>query len=368
MNQIANAGKENPTKKHLVVLCGGRSAEHEISLLSTSSILNLLDKSRYKVSVIGLRKDGSCYPSDELTDQLDLDSGQDLNFPAGEGHWICLLDHLISPADVVFPVLHGPFGEDGTVQGALEVLDIPYVGAGVWGSAVAMNKIQTKKILLESGFPVLSFVSVSTLVWEEEPEECLQLIESRLRYPLFVKPSNLGSSVGVNKSRNREDLVRHIEVAFCYDEFIVIEQGIEAREIETAVLGNLEPRISVAGEIIPSREFYSYESKYLDENSRLLIPAPLSKGKMKEVQELALKSYRVLQLEGMARVDFLMEKETELVWINELNTIPGFTRISMYPKLWKATGLPYSQLLDELIALALERHQRRSVISVELKA
>ena len=356
------------TKKHDVVLCGGRSAEHEISLLSASSILNHLDKSRHKVSVMGIRKDGSCYPSHLLADQLNLDSGQDLDFPTGKDHWICLLDHLVPPADVVFPVLHGPFGEDGTVQGALEVLDIPYVGAGVWGSAVAMNKIHTKKILLEAGLPVLPFVSVSTPVWEEEPEEFLQLIESRLRYPLFVKPSNLGSSVGVNKSRDRQDLVRHIEVAFRYDEFIAIEQGIQAREIETSVLGNLQPRVSVAGEIIPSREFYSYESKYLDENSRLLIPAPLSKGKMKEVQELALKTYRALQLEGMARVDFLMEKETERVWVNEPNTIPGFTHISMYPKLWEAAGLPYAQLLEELITLGLERHQRRSGISVEREA
>lgn len=344
--------------KHVVVLCGGRSAEHEISLISASSILNNLDPARYRLSVIGIQKDGSLYSPQDTRSKLTLDAGRDLGFPTGE-NWICLLSHLDPPADIVFPVLHGPFGEDGTVQGALEVLDLPYVGAGVWGSAVGMNKIHSKRILLESGLPVLPFVAVDRLEWQGERSSVLERAEKKLRYPMFVKPANLGSSVGVNKSKNREQLTGHIGLAFRYDEFILIEQGIEAREIETSVLGNLRARVSVAGEIVPSREFYSYEAKYLDNSSRLLIPAPLSEAEMRQVQELALQTYRALQLEGMARMDFLMDKQTRQFWVNEPNTIPGFTQISMYPKLWEASGLPYRQLLDELIELGLERHRQR---------
>lgn len=350
--------------KRVVLLCGGRSAEHEVSFLSASSILNHLDQAKYQVSVLGIQKDGSLYRPEATRKKLGLESAERFHFPTGK-HWICLLADLQQAPDIVFPVLHGPFGEDGTVQGTLEVLNIPYVGAGVCGSAAGMNKIHTKKILLEAGLPVLPFMALGLSEWEQGSEDFLVLVERRLHYPVFVKPANLGSSVGINKSTRREELIEHIEVALRYDDFVVVEQGIEAREIEISVLGNSNPEVSVAGEIIPSEEFYSYQAKYLDDESQLLIPAPLSQQEMKRVQELALASFKALQLEGMARIDFLMDSMTSELWVSEANTIPGFTEISMYPKLWEASGLRYAQLLDKLIELGVQRHRRRSRLSVE---
>ncbi len=344
--------------QHVLTLCGGRSAEHEVSLLSASSIINRLDRTKYRTSVVGIKRDGSLYPPQAIRDKLEIDPGREIQFPSGD-HWMGLLIQLHPPVDIVFPVLHGPFGEDGTVQGALELLDLPYVGAGVWGSAVGMDKIHSKRLLAGSGLPVLPHLAVATTQWQEGAEGMLALAERKLDYPMFVKPANMGSSVGINKSKNRQQLAEHVQIAFQYDGFIVIEQGIEAREIEVAVLGNLEARASVAGEIIPSREFYSYESKYVDTTTQLLIPAPVSEMEMEEVRDLALKAYKALQLEGMARVDFLMDRKNGRFWISEPNTIPGFTQISMYPKLWEASGLPYQKLLDELIELGLERYRRR---------
>ena len=344
--------------KHVLILCGGQSAEHEVSLLSASSILNSLDQTKYRLSVVGIQKDESLYPPETIRGRLEIDAGREIKFPSAD-HWVDVLRQVQPTLDIVFPVLHGPFGEDGTVQGALEVLGLPYVGAGVWGSAVGMNKVHSKQILAGSGLPVLSHLAVDVTEWKEDAENVLALAERELDYPLFVKPSNMGSSVGINKCKNRQQLALHLPFAFQYDEFVVIEQGIEAREIEVSVLGNRKARTSVAGEIIPSREFYSYESKYVDGTSRLLIPAPLSKAEMEEVRDLALKAYRVLQLEGMARIDCLMDKRSGQFWISEPNTIPGFTQISMYPRLWEASGLPYGELLDELIGLGLERHRRR---------
>ena len=350
--------------KHVVVLCGGRSAEHEVSFLSAKSILSHLNPAKYRLSVVGIQKDGSLYSPQATRGKLELKSLQHFHFPSAK-HWVGLLLDLKPVPDVVFPVLHGPFGEDGTIQGTLEVLNIPYVGAGVRGSVVGMNKIHSKEILLDSGLPVLPFISLAQTQWQERAEDCLEVMEKRLPYPVFVKPANLGSSVGINKSRQRDELIEHIGVAFRYDDFIVVEKGIEAREIETSVLGNSQPEVSVAGEIIPSREFYSYDAKYHDQDSQLLIPAPLSEKEMQRVQELALAAFRALQLEGMARVDFLMDKNTGRLWVSEANTIPGFTDISMYPRLWEASGLRYPDLLDKLIDLGLERHRRRSRFSVE---
>ena len=350
--------------KQLVLLCGGRSAEHEISLISASSVLRSLDRSRYRLSVIGIRRDGSVYSSQELTDRLKLPSDLPLEVCSG-GHWLCLLEQLRPRPDVVFPVLHGPFGEDGTVQGALEVLGLPYVGSGVAASALAMNKIHCKALLDRAGLPVLPGLQVSQRGWGQSPSDLVAQVEGRLGYPVFVKPANMGSSIGVSKSTQSRDLVRHVESALEFDEFVLVEQGIEAREIETSVLGNGSPKVSVAGEIVPSREFYDYDAKYIDEDSQLLIPAPLTPEQMQEVRALALRAYQALGLEGMARVDFLMDRKTDQFWVNEPNTIPGFTQISMYPKLWEASGLPYTRLLDELIDLALERHQRRLAFRVE---
>lgn len=344
--------------KHVVVLCGGRSAEHEVSLMSTCDILKNLDQIKYRISVLGIRKDGLLYAPEILRAKLGVASDAHFHFPSAD-NWVCSLSRLDPPVDIVFPVLHGPFGEDGTVQGALEVLHLPYVGAGVWGSAVGMNKIQSKKILAGSGLPVLPYFVVHPVQWRDEPESVAKQVEKQLRYPLFIKPANMGSSVGISKSKNRRQLFEHIPIAFRYDESVVVEQGIEAREIEISVIGNWRPRVSTPGEIIPSREFYSYQSKYVDQTSQLLIPAPLSEADTQRVQDLALRVYETLQLEGMARIDFLMDSQTGEFWISEPNTIPGFTQISMYPKLWEASGLPYPQLLDELLELGLERHRRR---------
>ncbi len=346
---------------HVIVLCGGRSAEHDVSLVSAGSVVRNLDSSRYQVSLIGIGKDGGVLSADQLKAKMNIG-----DLPVrilDEKHWVELV--LGSSPDIVFPVLHGPYGEDGTVQGALEVLDLPYVGAGVWGSAVGMNKIHCKSVLANEGLPVLPHVAVNRVEWNEGAQALIAQVASSLTYPLFVKPANLGSSIGINKSRNREELLEHIQVAFKYDDFILIEQGIDAREIEVSVLGNLKAKASLAGEIVPSREFYTYESKYEDSNSELVIPARLSAGQMDDVRALAVQAYTCLQLEGMARMDFLMDKASGKLWINEPNTIPGFTSISMYPKLWEASGLPYPELLDQLIELGFERWRRRRSLSVD---
>jgi len=348
---------------HVIVLCGGRSAEHEVSLVSASSVIRNLDSSRYRISAIGIQKDGSTFPADVLRSKITVG---DTPVSILEGkHWVELLLGASPPPEIVFPVLHGPYGEDGTVQGALEVLDIPYVGAGVWGSAVGMNKIHCKGVLANAGLPVLPYVALSRYEWGEASERILEQVSSSLRHPLFVKPANMGSSIGISKSRSPEELIDHIRLAFKYDDFILVEQGIEAREIEVSVLGNLQAKASIAGEIVPSGEFYTYESKYEDSNSQLLIPARLSAEQMEKVRELAVRAYTCLQLEGMSRMDFLMDRNSGELWINEPNTIPGFTSISMYPKLWEASGLPYARLLDQLIELGFERGRRRRSLSVD---
>jgi D-alanine-D-alanine ligase len=266
---------------------------------------------------------------------------------------------------IVFPVLHGPLGEDGTVQGLLEVIGLPYVGAGVGASAVGMNKIYCKSILRAAGIPVLPWMTLNRAEWAGKQTESAKLVEEDLSYPIFVKPANMGSSVGINKSHDRVEFVRHVEIAFCYDDYVLLEPGIDAREIEVSVLGGFTPRVSVPGEIIPADEFYSYEAKYLKEGSRLLIPAPLSEAEVEKVRELGSRTFQALQLEGMARVDFLLERRSGELFVNEPNTIPGFTQISMYPKLWEESGLSYAKLLEELIELGFARHDRRSQLSVE---
>ena len=341
--------------KHVVVLCGGRSAEHDISLLSASSVVDHLDKSKYNITVLGIQKDGSTYSSDQISDKLKLRSFEDVQFSFGQD-WISLIANLNLSADIVFPVLHGPFGEDGTVQGVLEVLNIAYVGSDVWGSAVGMNKVFSKEILHWSGLPTLPWTSFSRSQWQDDSSSLLEKIESSADYPIFVKPANLGSSIGISKSAHTKDLSSHIEAAFQYDDHVLCEQGIEAREIELAVVGNDNPEVSVPGEIIPSREFYNYEAKYIDQESELLIPASLSHDQVHKLQHLALASFKTLRLGGMARIDFLLNKSTKEIWINEVNTIPGFTRISMYPRLWEASGISYKVLLDKLIQLGLEKY------------
>jgi len=317
-------------KLRVAVLYGGRSGEHEISLRSAESIIAAMDPQRYEVQRI---------------------------FITPEGRWE---PRAISPEpggnpgiDVVFPVLHGTFGEDGTVQGLLELAGLPYVGAGVLGSAVAMDKEVTKRLLRERGLPVAEFVVLA------RGEYDLDDICSRLPFPMFVKPANLGSSVGISKVKTREDLARGLEFAGEFDRKILVERGIAGREFECSVLGNQDPVAAVPCEILPSREFYDYEDKYLLGTSKTVLPADLTPEQTREVQRLAVACYQAVHCEGMARVDFLLETATGKFYINEPNTIPGFTSISMYPKMWEAAGLPYAELIARLIDLALERHRER---------
>ncbi len=261
--------------------------------------------------------------------------------------------------DVVFPALHGTYGEDGTIQGLLDMANLPYVGAGVLGSSVGMDKDVMKRLLQHAGLPIVDFLVVLDHQWQARKQAIRKDIESQLGYPCFVKPANLGSSVGISKVKNAAALDAAMDLAAQYDRKIIIEKGLEVREIECSVLGNDDPLASLPGEIVPSHEFYDYEAKYLDESSRLLIPAPLEESQTNAIQELAIRTFLVTECSGLARVDFFLEKKTNLIYVNEINTLPGFTSISMYPKLWQATGLGYVELIDRLIQLAIERHQAR---------
>jgi len=353
------------------VLFGGRSGEHEISLISARSVMRVMDPEKYEVVPIGITKEGRWLASgDPMAALSQGDEGLSgpvalLGDPACRGMVSLrelephLARALLAQLDVVFPVLHGPYGEDGTVQGLLDLAGIPYVGAGVAASALGMDKVLFKDVMRAHGIPVVQYIVVKRKEWERDPEGVLDRVEQELGYPVFTKPANLGSSVGVNKCRNREELARGLADAAQYDRKLLVEAAVpQAREIEVSVLGNDDPIASVPGEIIPSREFYSYAAKYLDDGERasqLLIPAPLPEEVAERVRELAIRAYLAVDCAGMARVDFLLSRETGELYVSELNTIPGFTAISMYPKLWEASGIPYPELIDRLIGLALER-------------
>ncbi|MBI4496938.1 MAG: D-alanine--D-alanine ligase [Chloroflexi bacterium] len=352
------------TKPRLGVLFGGRSGEHEISIISARSVIRAADRTKYSIVPLGITKEGRWLCPAPSLDLLVACGGDDLRgLPLPDGPQFTWEASLLPPAaalaalDVVFPVLHGPYGEDGTVQGLLELADVPYVGAGVAASAVGMDKALQKAILCRAGLPVVRYRTVLRSVWERHPQEVMDAIEAEFPYPCFVKPVNLGSSVGISKVRDREALALALFEAAQLDRKVLVEEGIPAREIECAVLGNEEPQASVVGEIIPHREFYDYEAKYHDDRTELVVPADLPRHVAEEVRELALQTYRALDCAGMGRVDFFLDRNTGRVYVNELNTIPGFTSVSMYPRLWEASGLPYPDLIDRLVALALERHQ-----------
>jgi len=350
-------------KKQVVVICGGRSAEHEISIQSAVSVLGSLDKRRYEICAVGIGKRGETIAGKDLYDLLSADlPGVDF-LPVDD--WITYLRSLDPGRTVVFPVLHGPYGEDGTIQGLLELLDLPFVGAGVCGSAVGMNKVHCKSILRDHGLPVLPSVAVNCEEWRTDGGRILERIRSEIGFPLFVKPANMGSSIGVSRCDALSELEGALETAFRYDDIILGEKGVDAREIELSVLGVFNPEVSCPGEIVPGDRFYSYEAKYLDQSSRLIIPAVLPDATAETLRQTARRVFQVLQLEGMARVDFLVERESGRIWVNEANTIPGFTPISMYPKLWAASGIDYPRLLDELLRIAVERHFRRKCLSVD---
>ncbi|MGI6574434.1 MAG: D-alanine--D-alanine ligase family protein [bacterium] len=332
------------------LMFGGRSGEHEVSLMSATSVLAALDLDKYEPVPIGITKEGRWITTNDPLATLKR------NEPV-EG---CELPvKLLQELDVVFPILHGPYGEDGTIQGLLEILDVPYVGAGVTGSAVGMDKRIMKQVFRQYGLPVVKFITFSRREWQEEASKILARVACELGYPCFVKPVNLGSSVGISKANNAAQLDDAIALASQYDSQVIVEEFINCREIEISVLGNERPQVSIPGEIVPHLEFYNYEAKYTAGKSDLIIPAPLCKEKTKEIQDLALQAFIAAGVCGMARVDFFIDKNTETVFINELNTIPGFTQLSMYPKLWEASGISYPDLIEKLIFYALERYNEK---------
>jgi D-alanine-D-alanine ligase len=391
-------------KLRVGILFGGRSGEHEVSLLSAASVVNAIDKNKYEVVPIGITKEGRWLTAEHAENLLQgkaadksvrstqtaqslragdpestpgaavLARGESVVVPPEPVHRQSGLvpfqtdsalrraaDRAIN-VDVIFPVLHGTFGEDGTIQGLLELADIPYVGAGVLGSAAGMDKDIMKSLFIAARIPIVKHVTILRSAWESQPKKVSKLVESKLKYPVFVKPANLGSSVGISKAHNRKELGPAIVEAGRFDRKIVIEQGVggakhKAREIECAILGNDDPLASVPGEIVPIKEFYDYNAKYLAEGSELIIPAKLTKSETKKIQTLAIQAFKAVDCSGLARVDFLMDAKTRKIYLNEINTMPGFTSISMYPKLWAASGLAYPDLIDRLIQLGLERHK-----------
>lgn len=358
------------------VIFGGRSGEHEVSLASAQSVMGAMDREKYDIVPIGITKDGRWLASGDPMRALkagEPEASQPATLLSDPSRRSLMRlreteDALqatpLSEIDVVFPVLHGPYGEDGTVQGLLELAGLPYVGAEVTASAVAMDKVIFKDVIRAHGLPLVDYVAVKRRTWESDPEPILAQIERRFDYPLFTKPANLGSSVGIRKCCDRRELVAGLKEAARYDRKTLVEPAVpDAREIEVSVMGNDAPIASLPGEIVPSREFYSYEAKYLDtgeDASALQIPAPLSTELTETIQDLAVRTYKAIDCAGLARVDFLLSGETGELYVNEVNTIPGFTEISMYPKLWEASGIPYPELIDRLIELALERHRDKA--------
>jgi D-alanine-D-alanine ligase len=365
------------------VLFGGRSTEHEVSILSAQSIIAAMDPQRFEAVPLYIDKEGRWLTGDSLkrliSDEakrkyvylppdptqhslVPADDGREAPFsqpqkarsPSGGGQ-----GGGIPPLDVVFPVFHGLNGEDGTIQGVLELANLPYVGAGVLGSALGLDKIYMKRAFAAAGLPVVDYLPTTRRQYERDPDAFIALVQERIGYPCFTKFANSGSSVGTTKAHNRAELVEGLRLASTFDRKLLVERAVDARELEISVLGNDEPEASVVGEVVPAHEFYDYDAKYLDEGSRLLIPAPIDVAVAQEARGMAVRAFQAVDAAGMARVDFFMERTTGRLVVNELNTIPGFTRISMYPKLWEASGLPYPRLIERLVELAIERFNDR---------
>jgi D-alanine-D-alanine ligase len=376
------------TKKHtkkklrVGILFGGRSGEHEVSLLSAASILKSIDRTKYEVIPIGINKKGHWLPPAQAELLLAGDKKSVPIQPKSKSLERNLSTTAIIPAetnpltqslDVIFPVLHGTFGEDGTIQGLLELADIAYVGSGVLGSATGMDKTVMKQLFAAAGLPQTPHVNLLRSEWTADPRRCIKLIEKNLTYPIFVKPANLGSSVGISKVHDRSELTPAMDLAASFDRKLIIEQGVggpnaKPRELEVSVLGNDTPEASVVGEIVPGAEFYDYNAKYHSAASIPIIPADIAEAQSNQIRKMAIAAFRACDCAGLARVDFLMEPAPQSkkgktnparIYLNEINTMPGFTSISMYPKLWQATGLPYKQLIDKLITLAVERHREK---------
>ena len=360
-------------KLRVGVIFGGRSGEYEVSLMSARSVLGVLDPNRYDVIQIGISHEGAWLTGQKVLEAMEKGQLEQLQIAAllpdpvwpglysirktASGNLLELLNYL----DVVFPVLHGTFGEDGTLQGLLDLADVAYVGAGVIGSSVGMDKGVFQSVMQANQIPVLETMVILRGDLAKYMDEIITRAEKMAPYPLFTKPANLGSSVGVCKCHNRADLLEGLMDAARYDRRILIQRGVNAREIEVSVLGNDDPEASIPGEIIPSREYYSYEAKYVDNAAELLIPAPIPEAVSELARQLAVRAFKAIDCQGMARVDFLLDRDRNELYLNELNTIPGFTSISMYPKLWEACGLPYPKLVDRLIELAMQRKAEGNV-------
>lgn len=359
-------------KISIAVIFGGRSGEHEVSLMSARSVLSVLDPDKYEVTQIGITSDGKWFAGEDVLDcwekkqpahllhvALLPEPGENALYAISESGEGQVLKRLLK-IDVAFPVLHGTFGEDGTIQGLLELADLAYVGAGVLASSVGMDKALFKHVMRSQHLPVLEAITLTRHQLETDLEFVVTLAEMVAPYPLFTKPVNLGSSVGIKKCHNREELIKGLHLAARYDRRILVERGLDSpHEYEVAVLGNDDPSASIPGEVIPSEEFYSYHAKYEDERSQLLIPAPLPQETIAYLQQTAIAAFKAVDGSGMARVDFLMDRTTGEIFLSEINTIPGFTKISMYPKLWEASGLPYAALVDRLVELAIQRKADR---------
>jgi D-alanine-D-alanine ligase len=367
----------SPKRLRVGVLFGGRSGEHEVSLASAASVIRALDPEKYEAVPIGITKDGRWLVGTGAQKMLPevLKSGERVSLPPDPtaAALVPLEQGGGRPSvavDVVFPVLHGTFGEDGTVQGLLELAGLPYVGAGVLASAVGMDKDVQKRLFEQAGLPIVPFLAVRRSEWEGERASVLRSIRKKFRFPVFVKPATLGSSVGMTRVKAADELPAALDLAAEFGLKIIVERGVSGREIEVSVLGNDDVRASIPGEIVPHREFYDYKAKYLEEGTALVIPAPLTKKQVAAFQDYAVRAFRAIDGAGMARCDFFLERRTGKIFVNELNTIPGFTAISMYPKLWEASGLPYPELIDRLIKLALELHREkaRTKYSIELPA
>jgi len=366
---------EGKKKLRIGLFFGGRSGEHEVSLASAKSVMENLDKDKFEVVPIGITKEGSWLLGVDPVRLLaaEQDVTPDANLEQTTAVTLTgdpTLRRLIpvqggeplgssGSIDVLFPVMHGTYGEDGSLQGLMDMANVPYVGCGVLGSALGMDKEKMKMVFQSVGLPIVDYVVYRRNEWERSPETIMDAIEQRFGYPCFVKPVHLGSSVGVSKAHSREELEHAINVAAEYDRKIIIERAIDCREVECAVLGNDEPIASVVGEVISSNEFYDYRAKYIDNKSQTIIPANIPQATAEEVRRQSVQAFLALDLSGLARVDFFIEKQTGKVYINEVNTMPGFTQISMYPKLWQASGVSYPELLERLIELALERHADR---------
>jgi len=351
-------------KMKVGLLFGGRSAEHEISLISAASIFKNLDRKKYTIISIYINKHGKWrIVESPLLDQAELEKGQFYPFLP----WAEKALPSVVNADIYFPVLHGPYGEDGTIQGLFEMADIPYVGAAVLASAASMDKAVAKSLFLQKQMPVPKHIVILEKIWEQSPEQILKQIQKEFSLPFFVKPANLGSSVGITKIKDNLQITSALETAFQYDWKILVEEGIQGREIECSVIGNSDPRASLPGEIIPHREFYDYKDKYIDGKTSFGIPAHLPPETVTQVQELAVRAYLAVDCAGMARVDFFLQERTEKLFLSEINTIPGFTEISMYPKLWEVSGLSYPDLLNELIDLGFDRHRNKKRKGVYFK-